>query len=541
MKTLSGLDGAFLHLETEATPMHVASLHRFDPPAGKKRLNFLAEIRKQLRDRLSLAPVLTRRLAPMPLQFANPVWIEDTAVDIDQHVTGLRLPAPGGQRELEDCVATLHAQLLDRSRPLWQITVIDGLASGQLAYYVKIHHALLDGKAGVMLAQVLFDATPEPAPSPAPQPRRRASPQAEPPAQEVAAEPASPGLMALAGAALKHDAAQYIKLVRHLPEVVTTLAGLLGVGGGPKSAPAAATRDTETPDKAAAGKKFTFGPKTALNVPITGERSFAGLSLPLEAIKALAARHEVKVNDIVLALCSGTLRRYLARHGGIPRKPLIATMPISLRAAGNTEFTTQATLSLVSLHSHLADPLRRLRAIRDAAGSVKAMARTARNVIPTDFPSIGSPWLLQSLATLYGKTRLAGAMPPIANVVISNVPGPPVPLYAAGARMTDYWPLSITEHGVGLNLTVMSYAHTMGFGFTAARCAVPDARELTSALMEAFEELQALPVKAAPTPASSTGATGPARKVAAKKVAARKTSAGKAAVKKAPARKPAAP
>ena len=132
-------------------------------------------------------------------------------------------------------------------------------------------------------------------------------------------------------------------------------------------------------------------------------------------------------------------------------------------------------------------------------------------------------------------------MPPIANVVISNVPGPPVPLYAAGARMTDYWPLSITEHGVGLNLTVMSYAHTMGFGFTAARCAVPDARELTSALMEAFEELQALPVKAAPTPASSIGATGPTRKVAAKKVAARKTPAGKAAVKKAPARKPAAP
>lgn len=527
MTPLSGLDGAFLHLETEATPMHVASLHRFDPPAGKKRFDFLAEMRRQLRGRLSLAPVLTRRLAPMPLQFANPVWVEDPAVDVDQHVTGLRLPAPGGQRELEDAVAGLHAQLLDRSRPLWQVTVIDGLASGQLAYYVKIHHALLDGQAGVMLAQVLFDVTAKPAP----RPRRRAvkagAGEGDGTATTALApgEAASPGPLALAGAALKHDAAQYIKLLRHLPEVVTTLAGLLGVGGagGGRRAIAATAAAEATASSAEArsrpGRAFAFGPRTPLNVPITAERTFAGVSLPLEALKALAAQHEAKLNDIVLALCSGALRRYLARHGGVPRKPLVATMPISLRAAGNTEFATQATLSLVSLHSHLADPLRRLRAIRDSAGSVKALARTARNVIPTDFPSIGSPWLLQSLAALYGKSRLAGAMPPIANVVISNVPGPPMPLYAAGARMTDYWPLSITEHGVGLNITVMSYAGTLGFGFTAARCAVPDARELTAALQEAFDELRAAPLKAAP-----------ARKVVAKKVAARK----------APSRKPAA-
>ncbi|MCK6424992.1 MAG: wax ester/triacylglycerol synthase family O-acyltransferase [Burkholderiaceae bacterium] len=537
MTPLSGLDGAFLHLETEATPMHVASLHRFDPPAGKKRFDFLAEMRRQLRGRLSLAPVLTRRLAPMPLQFANPVWVEDPAVDVDQHVTGLRLPAPGGQRELEDAVAGLHAQLLDRSRPLWQVTVIDGLASGQLAYYVKIHHALLDGQAGVMLAQVLFDVTAKPAP----RPRRRAAKAGAGEGGGTATtalapgEAASPGPLALAGAALKHDAAQYIKLLRHLPEVVTTLAGLLGVGGagGGRRAIAATAAAEATASSAEARSRpgRAFGPRTPLNVPITAERTFAGVSLPLEALEALAAQHEAKLNDIVLALCSGALRRYLARHGGVPRKPLVATMPISLRAAGNTEFTTQATLSLVSLHSHLADPLRRLRAIRDSAGSVKALARTARNVIPTDFPSIGSPWLLQSLAALYGKSRLAGAMPPIANVVISNVPGPPMPLYAAGARMTDYWPLSITEHGVGLNITVMSYAGTLGFGFTAARCAVPDARELTAALMEAFDELRAVPLKAAPGQAAPAGKA-VAKKVAAKKVAAKKVAAGRASSRK---------
>jgi WS/DGAT/MGAT family acyltransferase len=215
------------------------------------------------------------------------------------------------------------------------------------------------------------------------------------------------------------------------------------------------------------------------------------VSVPLDTLKQLAVIHEAKLNDVVMAVCSGALRRYLARHGGIPRKPLIASMPISLRAAGNTEYTTQATLSLVNLNTQIADPVKRLRAIRDASGAVKAMAQRAKGVIPTDFPSIGVPWVLHGLASLYGHSGLAGAMPPVANVVISNVPGPQVPLYAAGARMATYWPLSITEHGVGLNITVMSYAGAMGFGFTTARCAVPDAGELSTALLEALDELVA--------------------------------------------------
>jgi hypothetical protein len=192
-------------------------------------------------------------------------------------------------------------------------------------------------------------------------------------------------------------------------------------------------------------------------------------------------------------------------------------MPISLREAGNTEFTTQATMSLVNLNTHIADPVKRLLAIRDAAGAVKAMARRARGVIPTDFPSIGTPWLLHGLASLYGRSGLAGAMPPLANVVISNVPGPQVPLYAAGARMSTYWPLSIVEHGLGLNITVMSYAGAMGFGFTTALCAVPDARELTQALLAALGELvaasrAALAQKAKGKAASRPTPAGKARK-----------------------------
>ncbi len=469
MKALSGIDGAFLHLETPETPMHVASLHLFDLPAGRRGGDFHAAILRLMRSRIHLAPVFTRKLAPMPLQFANPVWVQEDRIDLDYHVQRVTLPHPGTQAQLEDLAGRLHAELLDRSRPLWRLCVIDGLQSGQAGYYIQVHHAVLDGQAGVLLAQALFDVTP----TPRPVVRGRQAPAEH------------PGLAALAAAALKHDAGQYIKLLRHLPDVVKTLAGL--VGGAP------------APAKGRLGQNFAFGPKTPLNVPITGGRGFAAVSIPLDTLKQLAAAHGVKLNDIVMALCSGALRRYLAQHGGIPRKPLIASMPISLREAGNTDYTTQATLSLVNLNTHIADPVKRLRAIGDAAGAVKVLARRARGVIPTDFPSIGVPWVLHGLASLYGRSGLAGAIPPIANVVISNVPGPQVPLYAAGARMATYWPLSITEHGLGLNITVMSYAGAMGFGFTTASNAVPEARELTAALMAALHELVA---RTRPAPAA---------------------------------------
>ncbi|MDP2810015.1 MAG: wax ester/triacylglycerol synthase family O-acyltransferase [Rhodocyclaceae bacterium] len=465
MKPLSGVDAGFLHLETPETPMHIASLHLFDLPPGYRR-DFHAEVKRQLARRLHLAPVLHRKLEPMPLQFANPVWVEDDAVDIDYHVQRVTLPPPGTLAQLEDCAARLHAELLDRSRPLWRLHLIDGLASGQVGYYFKAHHAALDGQAGILLARTLFDLSPRP-----PALRRAKG------AGVTHAE--HPGMIELGAAALRHDVGQYIKLVRHLPDVVRTLVGMFGSPQG-RGTTGGRLR-----------QNLAFGPHTALNVPITGERGFAGISLPLDALKQLAEAHDAKLNDIVLALCSGALRRYLAHHGGIPKKPLTAAMPISLREAGNREYTTQATMPLVNLQTHIADPVRRLRAIRDAAGAVKAMVRQARSVVPMDFPSIGVPWVLHGLATLYGGSRVAGVMPALANVVISNIPGPQVPLYAAGARMNTYWPVSIVEHGLGLNITALSYAGAMGFGFTTARAAVPDAHQLTDALAASFDELVA--------------------------------------------------
>jgi WS/DGAT/MGAT family acyltransferase len=481
MKPLSGLDGAFLHLETPETPMHVGSLHLFDLPPGY-RGDFHADIKKLMSRRLHLAPVFQRKLAPMPLGLANPAWVHDAHVDLDRHVQRVTLPAPGGQAELEDMTARLHSEPMDRQRPLWQITVFDGLPAGTAGYYIKVHHAVLDGQAGVLLAHALFDLTPRP----------RAVPR---PKRALADE--HPGIAELAAAALRHDVGQYIKLVRHLPEVLRTLGGMVAGLAGGSGRRAAGASPAQRP-AGGLGQNFALGPRTPLNVAITGERGFAALSLPLDTLKQIGAAHGAKLNDVVLALASGVLRRWLAHHGGVPRKPLIAAMPISLRQAGNTEYTTQATMSLVNLHTDVADPVKRLLAIRDAAGAVKAMAGRVRGLMPTDFPTLTVPWLLHGLATLYGRSGLAGTIPPIANVVVSNVPGPQVPLFAAGARMRTYWPMSIAEHGVGLNLTVMSYAGAVGFGFTTAKNAVPDARVLTRALQAAYDELLANALPQAP-------------------------------------------
>ena len=360
MKSLSGIDSAFLYLETPATPMHVASLHLFDLPPGY-RGDFHARIKRELARRLHLVPIFQRKLAPMPLQFAGPVWIHDEDVDLDYHVQRVTLPSPGTLAQFEDCAGRLHSELMDRSRPLWRVHVIDGLQSGQVGYYMKAHHAALDGQAAVLLARAMYDLTPRP--------RAVRRPQ-----DTGAGHSEHPGMAELAAAALRHDAGQYVKLVRHLPDVVRTLAGMFGASGSGDAG------------KGQVGQDFAFGPRTSLNVPITSERGFSGLSLPLDVLKQLAAVHNVKLNDIMLALCSGTLRRYLAHHGGIPKKPLTAAMPISLRAADNTEYTTQATMPVVNLHSDIADPLRRLRAIRDSASAVKAMVQRARGVVPTDFP-----------------------------------------------------------------------------------------------------------------------------------------------------------
>jgi len=447
VKPLSGLDAAFLYLETSETPMHVGALHLYEVTA-RQRATWFARARAHVASRLHLVPVFTRRIATLPLDLASPVWVEDEAVDLDRHVRRVKLPAPGSMAQLESLVAKLHAEPLDRDRPLWQFTIIEGLASGEVAWYSKIHHATLDGAAGVRLAEALLDTT--------------ARPRKVPPPKRTALEE-TPGMADLLGVAISKSVAEYGKLLRSIPEVARVVAS-----GAESLASLAASPDAVRGK--GRGRGLPIGPATPFNVPITAARGFATVSIPLGEVKAIARRHEAKVNDVVLALVGGAARRYLAARRSLPKKPLIAAMPVSLRADGDSVYSTRATMVLANLATHLAQPAARLAAIRASAGRAKSITLHARSIIPMDFPSLGAPWILSGVARAYGYAQEVKAFPPLANLVVSNVPGPQVPLYLAGARMKTWWPTSIVEHGLGLNVTVQSYAGSLDFGQTQNKC-----------------------------------------------------------------------
>lgn len=467
--------------------MHVGSLNVFELPPGYAG-DWQADVTAWLAQRLP--PVLRRQLVSLPLQLAYPVW-QMGEIDLRQHVQHAHIPAPGGQAQLEDLMARLHAQPLDRARPLWQVTVLDGLASGHKALYFKIHHAMLDGQAAAVLAASLFATAPSDwatAPTTATLPPVPPGSNASAASQATGpGNPRRPAWLGLLQAAGRHDASQLARLARGLPAALDTLRGLVrGVTSG-----------------ALPPVRLGLAPRTALNGPITSERGFATLSLPLAEVKAIARACHVSANDVVLTACGGALRRYLARLGPLPDASLIALMALSLRQRGNTEFHNQATLSLVSLASHIAHPLQRIQAVHSHTRATKMLAQQARPLMPTDFPSIGQPWLMGALAAGVERAGALKRLPPLANVLISNVTGPPKPLYLGPARMTGYWPISIVEHGVGLNMTLVRYTDQLFIGLTVARAAVPDARLLADDLAQAYSALKTAALAATAKPAST--------------------------------------
>jgi WS/DGAT/MGAT family acyltransferase len=464
---LSGLDALFLHLESPQMPMHVGSLSLIELPPGY-RGDYLEDVRRHIAARLHLAPAFTRKLAQMPLALANPVWVPAGTVDVAEHIHRLRLPRPGTLAQLEAYVARLHAQPLDRHRPLWALYLIEGLKSGAIGYYAKVHHAAVDGTAGVELAKALLDVTA--------QPREVAPPDAPAPTA------AAPSAAALLGSAARTTWTQLRKAAALLPtaakagsQAVAQTAGQLLFGQG-----------------ATAPSALALGPRTALNGAIGAQRVYATLSLPLAQAKATAAALDVSLNDLVLAACAGALRDWLAQHGGVPRQPLYAGVPFSVRASGDARSNNQVSMMRAQLATQIADPARRLAAIHASMALGKQLAGSLRPLVPTDAPSLGAPWLLAGLSALVGRTPLAAHLPLLANLAISNLPGPPVPLYLAGGKITHYWPASIIVHGVALNVTVQSYCESLEFGLVACAEAMPDIKRFVGGLKAAFAEYAAL-------------------------------------------------
>ncbi len=440
--------------------MHVGSLTIYDPPADLVG-SFVERVREHLRSRLHLAPLLHQRLELMPLELGHPVWVEAGAVDLDWHVRGQHLKRPGAMQHLEAVVAELHAQALDRSRPLWQFTVIEGLAGGKVALYSKVHHAALDGAAGVQLAHAIMDLGPVPREVPAPHLGRAHA----------------PGRRKLLGELFSNSIAQYAKLARSMPDAVRAVA------------------DSARGLKDKLGhlgqlREQLLAPKTRFNTQISARRAFATLSLPLEQIKAVGAACSATVNDVLLATVSGALVHYLRRHKDLPKRSLVAAVPFSLRTEGDARMSNQVTMLPASLATDARDPGTRLAAIHAGMGRLKSTTANFRQLIPTDFPSLGAPWLFGGLTQLFQRTRLADRLPLPANLVVSNVPGPPVPLYLAGARMVGYYPVSIVVHGLALNITVHSYDGRMDFGIVACADSMPDLPDFIDDLREAFDELR---------------------------------------------------
>ncbi|MDH5340199.1 MAG: WS/DGAT domain-containing protein, partial [Rubrivivax sp.] len=285
------------------------------------------------------------------------------------------------------------------------------------------------------------------------------------------------------------------RIVRELPSTVGTLkdAALLAASksallGGKKG-----------------GANLTLAPRMPINVSVGATRAFAAVSLPLDEIRAIGKAHGATVNDMVLMLCSTALRRFYGKRRALPpRKSLIAAVPISLRTPGNTEADNQASMSLVSLGTHIAGTEARLGHILRATAAMKSTMGSIKDLLPTDYPSLGIPWLIEAATALYGKAKLADRIPLVANLVISNVPGPPEPLYLAGARMLTNYPASIVVHGLALNITVQSYDRSLDFGLMADGTAMPDVRDLARALEVAFDDLRELA-----DPASADGSDAP--------------------------------
>ncbi|MES2632796.1 MAG: wax ester/triacylglycerol synthase family O-acyltransferase [Pseudomonadota bacterium] len=517
MKSLSGLDATFLYLETPETPMHVGSLNLYELPRDFKG-SFHQVVTQHIATRMHLAPIFSRRLAFMPLNLGHPTWVDAESVDLTFHIRKV----PGKDltvRQAQAMAAKLHGQLINREFPLWEFYIFDSIKpdagmkiEGKLVgFYSKIHHAALDGKGGTVLANAILDISPTP----------REVPPADPLRKKHTAGDLKIGEMI--GAVFSNSLAQYAKLARSLP-------------GAASSVGAAVMRQSVKGDAGSSSLRpkspLGLAPRTPFNVGITRHRVFATASLPFAESKAMAKVVGGSFNDIVLWICSTALRKYLAKHATIPKKPLIAAMPVSLREESNKEMNNQASMTVVDLGTHLANPMKRMNAIMASTGKVKEALVNLKSVLPTDYPGLLAPWVVGGAAKAlfkgYGKGDIADRLPSIANLAISNVPGPQMPLYLAGARMVTFHPLSIVIHGLALNITIQTYAGSVDFGIVADKKAVPHVQDLADAVEEAFEEARALfaaPAAPAAPPAPAKPATKAKTRVTAakKKAAPRKT------------------
>ena len=472
MQQLTGLDAAFLAMETHAVFGHVGSVCVLDPSTSPDPVT-LEKLTKLIEERLHLIPPFRRRLVSVPLGLDQPYWIEDPDFDIEYHVRELALPSPGDDKQLADQAARLHARPLDRKRQLWVLYLIHVLQGGRMAIYCKVHHAAIDGVSGGDILTAILDLTPEIRPVDPPEEPWKG--EREPGAVSMLTRSA----LSLAGQPLRAARMTYA-LARSVPSLASSPARphlpvidkLLG-------------RD----DVVLQGGGGLRAPATPFNKAISPHRRWAFVSLPLDDVKAVKNLAGGTVNDVVMALSTGALRRWLIDHDALPEGPLVAAVPVSIRTEAEKGTAGNKVSTMISpLPTNLADPLERLHACTAAMRAAKEQHGALPATLLSDVTEFAMPALAGQAARLAARVRLLERVNPF-NLFVSNVPGPNIPLYYAGCRLLGYYPLSAIADGQGLNITVCSMSGQLHFGLIADRELVPDLEVMVGYLAEELEVL----------------------------------------------------
>jgi diacylglycerol O-acyltransferase / wax synthase len=482
MQRLSGLDAIFLYMETPSNHMHVGSTVILDPSTMPGGYSFEA-VRALVERRLPLLPPFRRRLVEVPFGIHHPVWVEDPDFDLDYHLRRAALPSPGGKQELADFAGAVFGRALDRSRPLWEMYAVEGLERGYVAIVTKTHHAAIDGVSGAELTVNLLDTTPEPVD--------------EPPAGAWVSE-RIPTDIEMALYALR-------SLARH-PQAA--------VKAAQRTATMAVTlrRRNRQPDVQPPPALFS-APKTSLNTRITPHRRYAMTEVSLADIKRVKNAVGATVNDVVLAICAGAMRSWLQSRHELPEDDLVGFVPISVRTESERgAMGNRVSGMLVRLVTSIADPVERLVAIREATQHAKEQEQAVSAQQLTDWTEFAAPAVAASAARLVSRLRVFDRVNnAMFNVVISNVPGPAIPLYSAGAQVLGVWPMGPITDGAGLNITVMSYLGSVNVGLIACRELAPDLDRLAHCIDEATEELIKATAGAGPAPTPRKAAARRAR------------------------------
>lgn len=467
MQQLTGLDSAFLYLETENSPMHIGGVSILDAntPDGPLTLDALKEL---MASRLHTSRAFTQKLTDVPLNLGRPYWVEDPNFDLDQHIEKTQLPEPGGMKELRALVAWEMAQPLDRDRPLWKFLLVEGLntidnvAPGSVALISRVHHAAIDGISGSEMVAALFDPSPEP----------RTLPQ--PPTRTPDPEPSRLTLLAKTGKNLVPGT----KGLRNA--VGDTLKGVV------RSGATWAFERVEPPP-------FPFtAPRSVLNGKISKDRTWDCAHLELSRIKAIRKKLPATVNDVVLTLCAGALRQYLMGRDELPEKPLVAMCPISVRTEEEKgTMGNQVSAMLVSLATDIDDPKERLDRIMAGAYDSKVYNRAVGARTLTDAGNIVPFSVAGAAARLYTRMHLSEKHRPVFNLVVTNVPGPQLPLFVAGASLKAHVGMAPIFDGMGLILPVFSYNGRLSVGVTSCPEIMPDPEVLTAGFPVALDELEA--------------------------------------------------